>query len=292
MKEKLLKASDYGDRENQAVFQVLIELAQILGSQHGNFVIVGGSVPSLLFNKAIPGHIGTLDIDLDLNPEALGDYDYAELVKELEDHDYERGIKGLKPFQLQRTIDLKDGGSPISIIIDLLMPMGTVVKEHNPPLIDGLRVQPIDGGIYALKHYQEISIDGQMPDGRRNKVKILVATPPAFLVMKGYALVGRNKQKDAYDIWFCIRNYEGGVDVLADACRPLLEEDEARVAYMNIADKFRDESDFGPTTVRRFLENSPDKCGDMTPDQIQNDAYLRISKWCELLGLKNCHFDP
>ena len=53
MNEKLLKASDYGDRENKAVFQVLIELAQILGSQHGNFVIVGGSVPSLLFDKAI-----------------------------------------------------------------------------------------------------------------------------------------------------------------------------------------------------------------------------------------------
>jgi len=44
MNEKILKASDYGDRENQAVLQVLIELAQILGSQHGNFVIVGGLV--------------------------------------------------------------------------------------------------------------------------------------------------------------------------------------------------------------------------------------------------------
>ena len=47
MNESYLRASDYGDRENQAVFQVLIELAQILGAQHGNFVIVGGSVPLL-----------------------------------------------------------------------------------------------------------------------------------------------------------------------------------------------------------------------------------------------------
>jgi len=284
--EKILKASDYGDRENQTVLQVLVELAQILGSQHGNFVIVGGSVPSLLFNDATPEHIGTLDIDLDLNPEALGDYDYAELVEVLEAHDYERGIKGLKPFQLQRTIDLKDGGRAIPVIIDLLMPKAAVVKEHKPPLIDGLRVQRIDGGIYALKHYQEISIDGHMPDGRPNKVKILVATPPALLVMKGYALVGRDKQKDAYDIWFCIRNYEGGVDALADACRPLLEEEEARQAFMNIAEKFRDEHDFGPTTVRRFLGNSPDKWGEMTPEQIQTDAYVRVSKWCELLGIK------
>ena len=39
MKERLLKASDYGDRENQAVLQVLVELAQILGSQHKNFAL-------------------------------------------------------------------------------------------------------------------------------------------------------------------------------------------------------------------------------------------------------------
>lgn len=221
-----------------------------------------------------------------MNTEALGDYDYAELVEELENHNYERGVKGLKPFQLRRIIDLKDGAQPIPVIIDLLMPRDAVIREHSPKLIEGLKVQRIDGGIYALKHYQEVSIDGYMPDGRPNKVKVLVATPPALLVMKGYALVGRDKQKDAYDIWFCIKNYEGGIEALADACAPLLVEDEARQAYVNIAEKFRDENDFGPVTVRRFLENSSDKCGDMTPEQVQTDAYLRVSKWCELLGLK------
>ena len=286
MNEKLLKASDYGDRENQAVLQVLVELAQILDSQHGNFVIVGGSVPSLLFNDAKPEHIGTLDIDLNLNPEALGDYDYAELVEELENHDYERGIKGLKPFQLRRIIDLKDGARSIPVIIDLLMPKDAVVREHQPKLIDGLKVQRIDGGIYALKHYQEISIDGFMPDGRPNKVKVLVATPPALLIMKGYALAARDKQKDAYDIWFCIKNYEGGIETLAEDCRPMLDESEALQGFIRIAEKFRDENDFGPVTVRRFLENSPDKCGDMTPEQIQTDAFMRVSKWCQLLGIK------
>jgi len=286
VKERLLKASDYGDRENQAVLQVLVELAQILGSQHKNFVLVGGSVPSLLFDNPVPQHIGTMDIDLNLNPEALGDYDYADLIKELENHDYERDLKHLKPFQMLRTIDLKDGANPIPVIIDLLMPKDAKVRDHRPPLIEGLKVQRIDGGIYALDHYQEISIDGLKPDGRPNKVKILVASPPALLVMKGYALVGRDKQKDAYDIWFCIRNYEGGINVLADVCKPLLEEEEARTAYLNIAGKFRHENDFGPITVRRFLENSLDKCADMTAEQIQMDAFFRVNKWCELLGIK------
>lgn len=41
--------------------------------------------------------------------------------------------------------------------------------------------------------------------------------------MKGYALNGRYKQKDAYDIYYCIRNYPDGIDALAEACRPLLQ---------------------------------------------------------------------
>jgi len=285
MTDSLLRASHYGDRENQAVFSVLIELAQVLGSQSGSFVLVGGSVPALLFRNAVPEHVGTLDIDINLNPEALGDYDYAELVKELERHEYERELDGLKPFQMQRTIDLDDGASPIPVIVDLLMPRDAVVREHNPPLIDGLRVQRIDGGAFALKHFQEVTLDGFMPDGRQNKVKILVATPPAMLVMKGYALANRDKQKDAYDIWFCIRNYDGGIESLVEVCRPLLDEPEVKEAYVNIADKFRSLGDFGPETVRRFLEDSPEKCGGMTPEQIQNDAYLRVNEWVVKLGL-------
>ena len=124
-----------------------------------------------------------------------------------------------------------------------------------------------------------------MPDGRPNKVKILVATPPALLVMKGYALANRDKKKDAYDIWFCVRNYEGGGEALAEACKSLMSEKEAKDAYVNIADKFRSLDDFGPVTVRLFLEGSPDKWGKMNLDQIQNDAYFRVKEWAELLGL-------
>lgn len=122
MKERILKSSDYGARENQAVLQVLVELAQVLGGQQGSFVIVGGSVPSLLFDNAKPKHIGTLDVDLNLNPEVLLGYSYAELVKDLEVRGYKRNQDDLKPFQLLRKVEMQDKGSPVSVIIDLLMP--------------------------------------------------------------------------------------------------------------------------------------------------------------------------
>lgn len=77
MTDSLLKAAHYGDRENKAVLMVLTELAQVLGSQSGSFVLVGGLVPGLLYENADPKHVGTLDIDINLNTDALAEYDYG-----------------------------------------------------------------------------------------------------------------------------------------------------------------------------------------------------------------------
>ena len=91
-------ARDYHERDVKAAYSVLIELGQVLGAWREKFVVVGGAVPWLLLGDARPKHIGTLDIDLDLNPDALAEGEYASLVEALEKKDYERGIEGLKPF--------------------------------------------------------------------------------------------------------------------------------------------------------------------------------------------------
>lgn len=53
-----------------------------------------------------------------------------------------------------------------------------------------------------------------MPNGGVDRVMITVASIPAPLAMKGYAVSGRDKPKDAYDIYFSIRNYPGGIAAL------------------------------------------------------------------------------
>ena len=55
-----------------------------------------------------------------------------------------------------------------------------------------------------------------MPGGGRNRVRIAVASIPALLAMKGYAIANRLKRKDAYDSYYSIRNFPGGVDALVD----------------------------------------------------------------------------
>ena len=53
-----------------------------------------------------------------------------------------------------------------------------------------------------------------MPDGQSNTVRLLITGFAAFLVMKGYALEGRDKPKDAYDIYFVIKNHPQGIEHL------------------------------------------------------------------------------
>ncbi len=276
-------ARDYDERGSAAVYSVLIELGQVLGAYRQKFVIVGGAVPWLLMPNARPSHIGTLDVDLNLSPEALSEGEYATLIESLEKAGYERAVDDLKPFQLRRWVHL-DEGDPISIIIDLMMPDDTKTRKNRPPLVDGLRVIEASGGRVALDHNVLHHIAGRMPDGRNNAVDLLVASIPALLVMKGYALIGRDKKKDAYDIYFSVRNFNGGPVALANACKELLTDESVRMGYLNIVDKFRHEDDFGPQTVKAFLAES-DALGDMTPEQVQIDAFMQVRAWLRALNL-------
>ncbi|KNZ33256.1 MAG: hypothetical protein AD742_06495 [Methylibium sp. NZG] len=276
-------ANDYDDVGAQAVLSVLLEIGQVLGAYRDRFVVIGGSVPWLLFPHAEPAHVGTLDIDLSLDAQALGDGDYKNLVEALDAAGYQRAGADMKWFQLHRTVEL-DGHDPVAVIVDLLMPREARIRRNKPPLLANFAVQKADGASVAMQFFVHHRLDGTMPDGRRNTVELRVASIPALLVMKGYALVGRDKRKDAYDIYFSVREFEGGPEALAEACRPLLGDPVALKGYKHIAGKFTDSAAFGPVTVRQFLADSA-ALGGMTADQVQVDAFRQVRAWLDQLGL-------
>ena len=277
-------ANDYNDRTTAAVKSVLVEIGQILGSFEGKFAVIGGAVPWLLLSESDMPHIGTADVDLSLNAEALGDGEYAQLVESLQEQGYNQR-EDMRRFQLVRTVPARDGGSDINVVVDFLMPRDVEIVKNTPPLISNFAVQRADGADLALKFYQMVAIDSEMPDGGHNRVHIAVASIPALLAMKGYAIANRQKPKDAYDIYFCIRNFPDGLDGLVAETKPLLEVDTARKGYLLIEGKFRDVDDFGPTSVRKFVEGS-DALGERTADQWQQDAFGQVNAWLVKLGLR------
>ena len=152
-------------------------------------------------------------------------------------------------------------------------------------MIGDFAVQRADGADLALRFYQMVAIDGPMPAGGTNRVEIAVCSIPALLAMKGHALHGRYKQKDAYDIYYCIRNYADGIEQLAEECRPLLDHASGQQGYEYIAEKFDKIDGHGPTCVRRFVEDTK-VLGDRTPEQWQQDAFGQVDAWLRALGLR------
>jgi Nucleotidyl transferase AbiEii toxin, Type IV TA system len=277
-------ATDYDDRTTAAVKSVLIDIGQILGSFQGKFAVVGGAVPWLLLENEDMPHVGTVDVDLGLRADALGDGEYATLIAAMMVAGYQQR-KELRRFQLARTVPANDDGPPIEVIVDFLMPRNAVVVKNDPPLLTEFAVQKADGVDLALRFYQMVAVKGPMPEGGRNKVEIAVASIPALLAMKGFALRGRQKRKDAYDVYYCVRNYPGGPEALAEACRPLLETEEGTLGFKIIAEKFAAFDAMGPTFVRQFVEESQ-ILADRSPEQWQQDAFGQIDVWLKALDFR------
>lgn len=180
---------------------------------------------------------------------------------------------------------MADPTPDIDVVVDFLMPRDAQTAKNRPPLLSEFAVQRADGAELALMYNQTVAIDGDMPGGGRNLVRIAVASIPALLAMKGYAIDQRHKPKDAYDIYYSIRNYPNGIDALVEATRPLLDVASARKGYQLISGKFRDIEDFGPTSVRRFVEGSH-LLDDRTADQWQQDAFGQVDAWLKRLSLR------
>ncbi|WP_447991379.1 nucleotidyl transferase AbiEii/AbiGii toxin family protein [Achromobacter spanius] len=277
-------ASDYGDRTTEAVKSVLIEMGQILGSFKGKFAIIGGAVPWLLLAGEDMRHVGTLDVDVGLDAEVLGGGEYATLIGALLSRGYAQR-EGLRRFQLVREVPARDSGAAIDIVVDFLMPRDAQIVKNSPPLLDNFAVQRADGADLATRFYQLVAVSGAMPDGGTNRVEIAVCSIPALLAMKGHALAGRYKQKDAYDIYYCVRNYPGGLEALAQECRPLLEHESGELGFRHIAEKFDAFEGYGPTCVRRFVEGTQ-VLGDRTPDQWQQDAFGQVDALLRAMALR------
>jgi hypothetical protein len=170
--------------------------------------------------------------------------------------------------------------------VDFLMPRDAELARNEPPLISNFAVQRASGADLAMRFYQMVAIAGPMPGGGVNRIEIAVCSVPALLAMKGHAMSGRYKQKDAYDIYYCIRNYPGGVDALAAACGPLLAHISGQQGFSSLNEKFNTLDGYGPTCVRRFVEDSQ-VLGERTAEQWQRDAFGQVDALLRKLSLRD-----
>ena len=78
-------------------------------------------------------HVHQFPVIRDLLVAALQER-YAMLIEALQGHGYEQR-RDLRRFQLVRQVPTQDGGTPIDVIVDFLMPRDAEIVKNMPPLI-------------------------------------------------------------------------------------------------------------------------------------------------------------
>ena len=273
----MVSRRDYSEIIVEAARSVLIEVVRILGEYGNEMVVVGGWVPELLLTHAEEKHIGSIDVDIALDHRKIGEARYKTIMEHLLAHGYEQGKQ---PFIFFRKIEVEH--QEIQVEVDFLAGEyeGTG-KSHRAQRVQDVLPRKARGVDLAFEKPEKVIIRGRLPNGGQDIAEIQVATIPSFIVMKAIAMKGRLKEKDAWDIYYCIMNYPGGLKILIQDLRPMAEIRVVQEALANLAEKFASATAVGPIHVADFYEVNDEK----EREVIQRDAYERVSYLVKNLGV-------
>ena len=260
--------ADYTQDAVIAARSVLLELVRLLGEYRDDIVVVGGWVPELLLPGAVTPHTGSVDIDLALNHRKILEAGYRTINRLLLERGY---TAGEHPYIYFRAVEIE--GRPINVEVDLLAGEyeGTG-RGRRTQKVQDIRPRKARGCDLAFDMYTEVILEGALPGGGLDRATIRVASIVPFLVMKGMAMADRLKEKDAYDIYYCVQNYPNGIEALAAAFRSHAAHGLVQEGLQKIGEKFASPEHTGPKHVADFLEIDDAE----ERERVQRDAYERI----------------
>ena len=275
----MVTKSDYPYEEVQAALSVLVELLTVLGDFRDHIVLVGGWVPYFLIDAGRTDHTGSTDIDLALDMRSIPDEVYSTILELLCERGYTQSDK--QPFIFNRTVTT-EFGHDVTVEVDLLAgEYGGTGRSHRTQRVQDVRPRKARGCDLAFDDPLRVTMKARMPNGAVNEVGVRVARVVPYLTMKGIALHSRLKEKDAYDIYFTLKHYEGGKEELAKALRPHITNKLVLEGLSKIRGKFKDVDSLGPVNVAEFMEitDSDER------ETIKRDAFEQVAGLLDALGI-------
>ncbi len=248
----MVSKSNYGDREVNACKAVLLELVHLMGEIKDEMVIIGGWTPVFLLPQSKDPHVGSLDIDVALNFSKIPNDTYETILKAFLKRGYTRDKE--QPFRFFRHVKTEES-DPINVEVDLMAPeYGGTGKHRRTQKVQDVRARKARGCDLAFNYSVTVTLEGELPEGGKDKVSFKVAGIVPFLVMKGMAMHERMKEKDAYDIYYCVENYPGGIQELAKDFKLHIKNKLVKEGLSKIRSKFASIEHIGPKWVADFLE--------------------------------------
>ena len=267
---------DYSAEVVQAARRVLLELTRVLGEYTDHIVVVGGWVPELLIPQAPEPHTGSIDVDLAVNHLTMPEGGYKTILELLEGRDYKMGKQ---PFIFHRVVEVND--REVNVEVDFLAgEYAGTGRSHRTQKVQDLQPRKARGADLAFDRPQVITLQGTLPGQGEDTAQVQVASLPAFLTMKGIALGDRLKEKDAWDIYYCLRHFPGGMEAIIKDLQPKMESALVQEALSNLEEKFSDTDSVGPVHVANFEEITDDQ----ERERVQRDAYERVQALLKGVG--------
>ena len=258
MTDKPQSADGYSPEQVRRVRQTLLYVASKLGDLMEDVVVVGGLVPSLLVPQSrrlqgVPRHVGTTDLDLGLALVILSSRRYRMLTERLRDAGFsqDRNPAG-RPTRQRWKIEPKKN---VKVTVDFLMApssksdrggtLRNIERDFAALITEGLPL--------AFRDRRQVRLSGKTLLGERASKEVWVCGPAAFLVLKALAFRNRGENKDAYDIYYIVRNFGSGPEEVGREITKLLDDPVAALALRILREDFLHSEGLGPMRAVSFL---------------------------------------
>lgn len=262
MPEKPTTAAGYTSGYVELVRATCLYVATKLGDLTDDLVVVGGLVPSLIVDQehladGVEAHVGTMDLDIGLAVALLDQGRYRDLSERLRRSGFtpdtnERGnatrqrwkIEGLEKVTLDFLIEPTRPGDRGGALRD-------IEPDFAAMIAPGLHLAFVDR--------QRITLTGRTIMGEDAEREIWACGPAAYIVLKALAFSLRGENKDAYDLYYVVRNFGTGAGDVGDLLRALVDDPYAEKAIAVLRKDFTAHNGLGPRRVAQFIAGGPDE---------------------------------
>ena len=259
-------SGDYSEGLTSASLSALLELAVTLRSYQDSIVLVGGWVPFFLIEEFGRGdfkHVGSIDIDLAVDPEKVDREAYAGIVELIERRGYinrtdREGRQIL--FSFYKSVPSPVDQKNYDISVDFLTPeMQKTGRHRHVKVQSDLPARIVPGCSIAFRHNITKKLKGILPNNGEAIEDIRTLNIVGSLGMKGIVLGLAYREKDAYDIYSVISQCLDNPSEVAREVKLHLSDTEIEHGIDAIRQRFRDINAEGPAWVANFISQDTEE---------------------------------
>ncbi len=263
--------SDYNDEQSALVHSTCLHVATVLADlMEEEITIVGGIVPSLLVDQEVivdasEKHPGTLDLDIVLSVVLLEDERYAQVSERLRQAGFSMDVNWRQERTRQRWCYNTDRG--VKALVDFLIPPTSPEDRAGKPkhLEADFSAIVMDGLELSFADREMVTISGKTLFHESVERRVGVCGAGAFIILKALALGRRGYGKDAYDLYYMLQKYSGGIEEISRRINGLPDHAVIPEAINVMKSEFAAIDSTGPTRAALFTE-------DMYGDEFRADV--------------------